>query len=344
MENHIPIYVINLSSNPERRLYVKRQLDSFGLKYQFVDMDFLDKYRLESKAYRAHIAELLEIDAQALEKTYAMVGSIFGKDIGSLAIALSHIKIYHLMAKHNHSEVCILEDDVTLLQSFPEILKIAPDLSWDILQLAHQPIGGAWRMLRSCTYQRERFIGKKGMFLSCLKCWIKNHNDVDQQVLKAYGFDNRLYSEQAKYIKKTIQRYRYLYRRKLVLKSTQLIMDAIMGHSAQSIDMIKEYYDSLLSHFAIQLGVLPKKADLNFITKDNCIAEPSAYSMSTMAYIVRSAAAVKWEQQFFSAKTMVIDHIPWHLHQDGQVKLRIITPPCATATQIYLQYSARRHR
>ena len=335
----MPIYIINLSSNPERRLYVKRQLDSFGLKYQFMDMDFLDKYRLESKAYRAHIAELLEIDAQALEKTYAM----FGKDRGSLVVALSHIKIYHLMAKHNHSEVCILEDDVTLLPAFPEILKIAPDLSWDILQLAHMPIGGAWSMLRSCTYQRERFIGKKGMFLSCLQCWIKNHNDVDQQVLKAYGFDNRLYSEQAKYIKKTIQRYRYLYRSKLVLKSARLIMDAIMGHSAQSIDMIKEYYDSLLYHFAMQLGVLPKKADLNFITKDNCIAEPSARLSSTMAYIVRPAAAVKWEQCLF-AKSMVIDDIPWCLHQNGQVKLRIITPPCAIATQIYIKHSVRRHR
>ena len=35
--NKIPIYVISLRRTPERRLYMQRQLDSLGLKYQWIE-------------------------------------------------------------------------------------------------------------------------------------------------------------------------------------------------------------------------------------------------------------------------------------------------------------------
>ena len=329
MKNHIPIYIISLSSTPERRLHIKRQLDSFGLKYQFADVDFIDKYKLESRTYRSWLAEQLEIDASTLENKYNMVGSVTGKAEGQLAIILSHIKIYDLMAKHNHSEVCILEDDVTLLPTFPEILKIAPDLSWDILQLAHQPAGTAvWKLIASCLYKQSHIKNNKiRNLLSLLRCWLGNHNDVDKQALKIYGFDHRLYPAQAKYIIKTIREYRYQYRREIILKG-------IRFHNS--------YYQSLLIDTTIKLGSLPKKTDLNVITHDHCIAEPLEQPLSATAYIVRSAATVKWKQKALSANPLAIDEVPWKLHLNGQVKLRLVTPPCTTATRIYLQYSTRR--
>ena len=332
MKNHIPIYIISLSSTPERRLHVKRQLDSFGLKYQFADVDFIDKYKLESRTYRSWLAEQLEIDASTLENKYRMIGSVTGQAKGQLAIILSHIKIYDLMAKHNHSEVCILEDDVTLLPTFPEILKIAPDLSWDILQLAHQPGGTAvWELLASCLY-KQSYVKKSNLrnLLSLLRCWIGNHNDADKQALKLYGFDHWLYPAQAKYIIKTIREYRDQYRRKIILKRILFIVNAIKHTS---------FYQTLDT--LIKLGALPKKTDLNVITHDHCIAEPAEQSLSTTAYIIRSTATVKWKQKALSANPLAIDEVPWKLHRNGQVKLRLVTPPCATATQIYLQYSAR---
>ena len=344
MKNHIPIYIISLSSTPERRLHVKRQLDSFGLKYQFADVDFIDKYKLESRTYRSWLAEQLEIDASTLENKYRMIGSVTRGSRGQLAIILSHMKIYDLMAKHNHSEVCILEDDVTLLPTFPEILKIAPDLSWDILQLAHQPGGPAvWELLASCLYKQSHIKNNKiRNLLSLLRCWIGNHNDADKQALKLYGFDHRLYPAQAKYIIKTIREYRYWYRREAILKSIRFIVDAIKHNSQHNINIAKRYYQLLLIDTGIKLGALPKKTDLNVITHDHCIAEPAEQSLSATAYIVRPAAAVKWKQKALSANPLAIDEVPWGLHRNEQIKIRLVTPPCATATQIYLQYSTRR--
>ena len=60
-----PIYIIHLKRNPERSFYIQRQLDAFGLDYRFVEVDVLDKYELESKAYRIRVAHMLGIDKQA---------------------------------------------------------------------------------------------------------------------------------------------------------------------------------------------------------------------------------------------------------------------------------------
>ena len=69
----IPIYIINLKRNPERKLFMQRQLDTLGLEYSFVDVDVIDKYELESKTYRRRIAKLLDIDEAVLERKYDAV-------------------------------------------------------------------------------------------------------------------------------------------------------------------------------------------------------------------------------------------------------------------------------
>ena len=143
-----PIYVINLKRTPERGLHIQRQLDALGLEYEFVDVDDIDKYEMESKAYRMRIAQSLGIDESLLENKYAAImdhaktekNKNWGNaNLGSLAIALSHIRIYDSMVKNGIERACILEDDATLLPTFPEVLKIAPELEWDILLLASQP-------------------------------------------------------------------------------------------------------------------------------------------------------------------------------------------------------------
>ena len=145
-----PIYVINLKRTPERKLHIQRQLDALGLGYEFVDVNDIDKYEMKSKAYRMRIARSLGIDKSLIENKYAAIvdhakteGDKNWKNanLGQLAIILSHIKIYDLMVKNGIERACILEDDATLLPTFAEVLKMAPELEWDILLLASQPSG-----------------------------------------------------------------------------------------------------------------------------------------------------------------------------------------------------------
>ena len=341
MKNHVPIYIISLSRTPERRLHIKRQLDSFGLQYHFVDVDVIDKYQLDSRAYRRQIAELLEIDETILENKYAIVASTTGSARGALAVTLSHIKIYDLMIKNNHSEVCILEDDATLLPAFPEVLKVAPERPWDILQLAHQPGSDhTWRMLKSCIYRwQDLSYSKTEIFLSFLQCWIRHHDGVDKCALKLYDFDNQLYPQQSKYIIKTIKEFRSKYRRMLALLVFRLIAAVMMPNANRS--MIMRDYGALCLHTKIQLGTPFKKTSLQAITNDHCIAEPSECSLSTTAYMVRQSIVAQWKQAVLSPTPFVIDQIPYQLYQHGPAKLRLISPPCATATRHYLKYSIR---
>ena len=148
MNPSTPIYIISLSRTPERRLHMQRQLDTFGLEYEFVDVDDIDKHGLESRAYRMRIARQLDIKESTLESKYAVIIDYAktkkdknwkNENLGSFVIALSHIRIYNLMVKNGIEWACILEDDAMLLPTFPEVLKIAPKLEWDILLLASQP-------------------------------------------------------------------------------------------------------------------------------------------------------------------------------------------------------------
>ena len=105
-----PIYVISLKRTPERRLHMQRQLNALGLKYEFINVDNIDKHEIRSKAYRMQIAQSLGIDESLIENKYdAIIDYAKTKqdknwknaNLGSLAIALSHIKIYDLMVKNS---------------------------------------------------------------------------------------------------------------------------------------------------------------------------------------------------------------------------------------------------
>ena len=124
-----PIYIINLKRNPERKLYIQRQLDAFNLNYQFVNA--VDKYDLASQKYRTTLAHQLGIKEYNFERMYEKLDTNF-------ACSLSHIKVYNLMIEKNIARACILEDDGYLLSSFPKILTRAEKIPWDILMLSSQ--------------------------------------------------------------------------------------------------------------------------------------------------------------------------------------------------------------
>ena len=207
-----PIYIINLKRSPERRLYMQRQLDAFGLDYRFVEVDVFDKYELESKAYRIRVAGMLGIDKQALENKYAAVinavknnPNLKYHELAALAIGLSHIKVYNLMIENNHEMACILEDDAKLLPTFLEVLNTVPDLDWDILQFCHQPEKSLFAPffvryfdIFISYYCRVGFLEFSNLQL----LFPKNYDEIDRQIIREYGFDNPKYSKLARYIKK----------------------------------------------------------------------------------------------------------------------------------------------
>ena len=51
---------------------------------------------------------------------------------------------------------------------------------------------------------------------------------------------------------------------------------------------------------------------------------------------------MKWKHRALAPNTLAIDQIPWGLYKNEEVRLRIVTPPCATATYKYLRFSTRR--
>ena len=344
----IPIYIINLKRNPERKLFMQRQLDALGLKYSFVDVDVIDKYELESKTYRNRIARLLDIDETVLERKYNAVISKTKNEkekndyLGSIAAMLSHIQIYNSVIKNDIAAACILEDDATLLPTFPDILKASAELEWDILMLASQPFHFNRNLLLLNYIKRIRIFNRDLLFISKRT---ENRNVAKKQehrlerLLKEYGINTPI-PEQSEIFAKILKEYDAKYaeiiktitpdnRRLALVKHEQYITYRTLRR------LIKMYT-------SIQLGALPDKSSLELITKHHCIAKPRTEPLATTAYILKQSAAVKWKQQALAKNPLAIDEIPWQLYKNQQVKLRIITPPCATATYRYLEYSTRR--
>ena len=354
-----PIYVINLKRNPERRLYMQRQLDAFGLEYDFVDVDDIDKYEMKSKTYRMRLAKSLGIEESLIENKYAAIidhakapmNKRWENDhLGSFAATLSHIRIYDLMVKNDIDWACILEDDATLVPTFPEVLKIVPKLEWDILLLASQPTN-----ISHSRYLAQRIPGKHFVFLRkfieyllSLIFRINNSNSSKQRtyqikhLLEDYGIDPHLYPRQLEYIVKILEE-NYI--------KCENMMKKIMLHNLLSFLISygwykDKYYKScqnIVIQTYIQFGALPEKSSLESINEYHRIAKPKYCPLSSTGYLVNQKAAMNWKRKALVPNILAIDQIPWELYENEQVKLRIVTLPCVHATYSYIKYSARRN-
>ncbi|MBC6413838.1 MAG: glycosyltransferase family 25 protein [Chromatiales bacterium] len=359
MKEQIPIYVISLSRTPERQIHIRRQfqkLHSFGLQYQFVEA--IDKHHLDSKAYRSQLAKSLEIDQTILESNYARADSKIGRTKGQLAVTLSHIKIYNLMIKNNHSEVCVLEDDAILLPTFPIVLKVASELSWDILQLAHQP---SVRYIREildmyvfcCNFRwdlRGNFYSFVLVLLRCLirSCTRVNKNNM-QRAIAFYGFDDQLQLNHSKKILRILDTYQLQYRKLTIKTIFLLIVETIRFltmkatrqsyHRSPKIVEMETSYNLLNVYTAIKLGVATEKNSHIYADDNFNIARPAHPCLSSTAYLVRQSAAVKWKQEALAENKLALDQIPEQL-KNKQVQQYLVSPPCVSATYNFLKSSS----
>ena len=351
MATFIPIYVINLKRTPERRLHIQRQLDPFGLKYEFVEVDDIDKHELQSKAYRMRITRSLDIDESLLENKYAAIidhaKTVKDKNwkndnLGQLAVILSHIKIYDSMVKNGTEQACILEDDAVLLPTFPEVLRIAPKLEWDVLLLVNQPTN--WSYLSGLVVKTPQFN-----YSSFLKIALRSLLSLKRQkrvhrikkLLEHYSIDSDLYPKQSQRIEQILEEYEI--KQEEIIKTIMLDRLYLPWIRSRYIrEAYRRLYGHLKLHTLIQLGAAPRKTSLEPINEHHCVAEPEHAPYSATAYLVNQASAMKWKYSVLAPHILAIDQIPWLLYKNEQVKLRVVTPPCAHTTYHYLKYSVRR--
>ena len=347
-----PIYVINLKRNPERRLYIQRQLDVSGLGYEFVDVDDIDKHEMESATYRMRLAKSLGIDESLIENKYAAIidhaktkrdKNWKNDNLGSLAIALSHIKIYDLMVKDDIDWACILEDDATLLPTFPEVLRITPKLEWDILLLVNQPTN-----YYPVQYLEKGRSIKRLLFRYLLSLgYLVNNFNAKQRAYQIkrlsedYGIDPHLYPRQLERIIEVCKEYN-IRRIEIVKKVLLEKLHSFRIDFSYCEKMYGKLYEALIYHTVIQFGALPEKSSLQPLNEYHRIAKPKYPPYSTTGYLVNQKAAMKWKHRALAPNILAIDEIPWGLYKSEQVKLRIVSPPCATATYEYLRFSTRR--
>ena len=344
-----PIYVINLKRTPERRLNIQRQLDALGLNYQFVDA--IDKFDLQSSQYRSRISRRLGIDETILANKYAKIINRVkfeeGKNwknagMGQLAIILSHIKVYDLMVKNGIDTACILEDDVQLLPTFLEVLKITLKLKWDILLLVNKSIGLPARTLKN-PVRRVRVFGKDLVFL--IRQLEKNPTTQKEKnyrikhLLEEYGFNSHEYCKQSKSFANTIKEYNSKYAEivKTIMPANRRLL-LIKPELYMKYRILRRY---LKAYIFMRFGALPEKSSLSLITEHHCIAEPRHLTFSATAYLVKQQVAVKWRNEALASNALAIDDVPWKLYKNAQARLRIITPPCAVPTQSSFMYSTR---
>ena len=330
--NPYPIYIINLKRMPERRLYVRRQLDSLHLDYQFVDaVDF------KSPEYQAETCELLGADKTTIKEKYGDI------DDKQLATTLSHIKAYKLMAKHNESAACILEDDAQISPDFAAILSVVQKKSWDILMLSSQSVAIRATISRNINVRKSIIESPEtncSLFPKLRKTrWFRklllpptptSSSELDWTLIpKSQWWLLMFLSSSINKFKDTNKYKRF--RSNMTENHWNLERTPIPG--------VQMPPEPLACYIACKIGGLPLRASQQNLYGGYDIAIPAEMPTSGMAYLLTADMTKKVTESFTKKERVVIDMIPWYLYQKYAIKLRILTPPCVTAALIYLKYS-----
>ena len=306
--SQIPIYILNLKSQPERKLFMQRQLDAFGLSYEFFDTEEIDKYAIKDDQYLKQLCDNLNVDYDAVQRKRKAFNDHLKDGTGIVCASLAHIKLYNYI-QTRHEVACILEDDVVLLPSFPEVIEkaVSPTVvnDWDVLQLVSQPtIWNFWAMLNPWVYLYS------------------NKRKVDRIILSEYGFNNTKYFKQTKYMLGILNDY--------AEKASYLWKD---------ID-----YDigALVHRTCIKLGAPGDKDDFKHMTDFHLYAAPTALSYLTMAYMVKSTVLETYKTATFDFNTTFgIDDMPYRLLEIYNIKSKVLTPTCGHTKEVYVSFSKR---
>jgi len=128
----IPIYVINLATDAERRVRMAAQFDKLGLSFQF--LDGVDGRLMTGKA-------LEQVAPLRLRRYWSHLTG------GEIGCALSHLRTIQAIAAGPYPFGAVFEDDVAVSPEFPQFLA---DLErnpppFDVMWLAQSP----WKNYRA---------------------------------------------------------------------------------------------------------------------------------------------------------------------------------------------------
>ncbi len=105
-----PIWVINLRRSVNRHNFIRAELDRLDLDYELVEA--VDGRELGPEELSAIYNPSAAVELIRRELT-----------LGEVGCSLSHLRLYQRQVEEGHEEVVILEDDVNIDPSFPDILR-----------------------------------------------------------------------------------------------------------------------------------------------------------------------------------------------------------------------------
>ena len=207
--------------------------------------------------------------------------------------------------------------------------------------------------LKYIEQTRPRYLSLLKKFIKhllSLNHGINNSNSSKQKayplesLLEVYGINPHLYPKQSGKIAQICEEYSMMRSKEIIKLLYRPIFRLFLFKHERYIryEAYKKLHEFLALYTSIQLGARPEQSSLESINEYHRIAKPKYCPLSATSYLVSQRAAVKWKRKALAPNILAIDQIPWQLYKDEQVKLRIVTLPCATATYKYLKYSVRR--
>lgn len=120
----IPIFVISLTRSQDRRAAVEKQMRRLGLAFEFWDA-------VDGKLLGHETLTIVDFELAAKICGHAL-------SLGEVGCALSHIRLYEMIAERGLERAIVLEDDIHLHMHFRRIVEEAITASSaDILFLHH---------------------------------------------------------------------------------------------------------------------------------------------------------------------------------------------------------------
>jgi glycosyl transferase family 25 len=122
--NTVKIFVITLSDENERQIFIETQLNAAGLPFEF--FYGIDGKRLEPEDINS------SYDAEKCGNYYRKrAGTKKNLTIGEIGCSLSHRSIYNKIVKENIQRAIILEDDVIVNGNFKTVVDLLNNINID---------------------------------------------------------------------------------------------------------------------------------------------------------------------------------------------------------------------
>ncbi len=126
MIEKIPIFIINLKKDTEKKEHMKELCKKYSLKCQFIDAVY------GNDLDNTYIEQITDSEKSI---------SVYGKELtrGEIGCTLSHIAIYKQMIEHNIENAIIFEDDIDLKEDFSAIINSIDTFpkDWEIMLLGY---------------------------------------------------------------------------------------------------------------------------------------------------------------------------------------------------------------